>query len=116
MSHYHKYLNDIQGSLTAHGSGTKFVFRNNEQLDSSLTQIAFGKFQPGEICERHMHPTMDECFYFIKGHGEYLIGEELVVLIPGTFLLIPAGREHELRALGDEPLEFVYWGVALAPC
>ncbi|NVK40626.1 MAG: cupin domain-containing protein [Oceanospirillaceae bacterium] len=108
-----EYLVKITPQATAHGSGIKYVFKRNEELDSNLTQIAYGKFEPGEVCECHVHPTMDECFYFIKGLGEYQVGDEFVELRENTFLIVHAGVPHRLEAKGNLPLEFVYWGVAL---
>ncbi len=105
-------LNNLIAQSTAHGSGTKFVFRTNEQLQNKSTQFAFGVFKPGEVCETHTHPTMFEYFFFIKGIGTYRIGDSIIDLKPNTFLEIPAGIEHSLHADKGETLEFVYWGVA----
>ena len=35
-------------------------------MDSPLIENAYAKLKPGEGCEEHLHPTVDECFYFIK--------------------------------------------------
>ena len=112
MSEYHKYLSDISPETTNHGSGLKYVFLSNEAMNSPLTQIAYGQFQSGERCEEHVHATMDECFFFLKGRGNYLVGDVNVELLPNTFLRIPAGTKHSLVAGKEGPLEFVYWGVA----
>jgi len=107
-----RHLSEIEAEQTAHGSGSKYVFLSNDEMDSPLTQIAYGKFLPGEVCAEHFHATMDECFFFLKGKGVYQIGEEQLELKPETFLRIPAGIKHRLEATGNTPLEFVYWGVA----
>lgn len=111
----HKFssnLLDLVSQTTAHGSGTKLVFRTNEQMKNSSTQIAYGVFKPGEECESHIHPTMFEYFFFIKGFGTYVIEDESIELSPNTFLEIPPGKKHSLHADKQEQLEFVYWGVA----
>ncbi len=112
MSEIFKYLKDLSPDTNNHGTGKKYVFLSNERMDSPLTQIAYGQLEPGEGCEEHLHPTMDECFYFIKGQGQYQVGEETVELKPETFLRIPATYKHSLKVTGNQPLEFVYWGVA----
>jgi quercetin dioxygenase-like cupin family protein len=104
-------LADIPSIVTAHGEGKKFVFLKNEDSASNLTQFAYGKFMPGEICKEHFHPTMEECFFFIKGKGKYKVNGETYSLQPGTFLRIPAGILHQLEA--EDVLEFVYFGIAL---
>ena len=105
-------LADITPVLTVHGEGNKYVFLKNEDSVSALTQFAYGKFVPGEVCAEHLHPTMEECFYFLKGTGIYRIGGEVYPLEPGMFLRIPPGVPHQLEATGTENLEFVYFGVA----
>lgn len=105
-------LGEISPQVTAHGSGKKFVFRTNDEMPHAATQFAFGTFEPGEVCETHIHPTMYEYFYFIKGTGTYIIEEQVIDLTPQTFLEIPAGKEHSLHADKGETLEFVYWGIA----
>lgn len=113
MSDIYKYLEDIVPENTAHGSGEKSVFLESKEIPSALTQIAYGKFKPGESCEPHVHPTMEECFFFIKGSGIYKVGDQTIRLRENTFLRIPAGVQHQLIAEGSQLLEFVYWGVAL---
>lgn len=107
-----KNLADLDGRPTAHGSGVKKVFRSNGEMPSNLTQVAFGSFNKGEKCEEHIHPTMDEYFFFLRGEGVYTIAEKDYELKANIFLEIPAGAPHSLKATSDTPLEFVYWGVA----
>jgi mannose-6-phosphate isomerase-like protein (cupin superfamily) len=105
-------LKNISPSPVKHGNGVKFIFKKNEELNNNLTQIAYGSFLPGESCDFHVHPTMDEYFFFIKGEGVYNIGEKAIKIVPNTFLEIKSGIKHQLIAKGEENLEFVYWGVA----
>ena len=97
---------------TAHNQGEKFVFLNNDDTRTAITQFAFGKFLPGEECASHLHPTMEECFYFIDGEGEYVINDITYHIRPKSFLRIPANTLHALKATGNQPLTFVYFGVA----
>lgn len=108
-----EYLENLEGESTAHLSGLKRVFLRNDDVDSQLTQFAYGTFLPGEVCERHLHPTMEELFYFISGEGVYTVGEDPISIREGTFLRIPAGVYHELLNSGNKPLEFIYFGVAI---
>ena len=105
-------LADILPVSTVHATGQKFVFLKSGDSETALTQFAYGKFVPGEICEEHLHPTMEECFYFLKGTGIYTISGTVYPLEPGVFLRMLAGALHQLEATGNEDLEFVYFGVA----
>ena len=97
----------------AHGEGEKFVFLKQEDTTTAITQFAFGKFLPGEECALHLHPTMEECFYFIDGEGEYTVNDVVYMIRPKCFLRIPVNTMHALKATGDQPLTFVYFGVAI---
>lgn len=97
---------------TTHNQGEKFVFLKNEDTPTAITQFAFGKFLPGEECALHLHPTMEECFYFVDGEGEYVVNDVTYHIRPQSFLRIPANTVHALKATGNQPLIFVYFGVA----
>ena len=111
-SDFFKKLSDLIPQTTTHGVGNKFVFRTNEEMTHAGTQIALGKFKPGEVCEEHIHPTMYEYFFFIDGEGTYKINNKKYHIEPNSFLEIPAGLRHSLHADKDKELCFVYWGIA----
>ena len=103
-------LKDIQPVTTAHNQGRKYVFLSNTDTVSPITQFAYGKLEAGEACEEHMHPTMEECFFFLSGAGNYIIGETKYSVEAGSFFRIPAGISHKLEAITC--IEFIYFGVA----
>lgn len=107
-----KKLSDLEAKLISHGSGSKFVFKSNSEMPHASTQVAYGKFLPGEECEEHAHATMYEYFFFISGRGVYRIDGKSHELSPNTFLEIPAGVRHSLHASAEHELHFVYWGIA----
>ena len=104
----------LEPELTAHAQGVKQVFLRNGDTPTSITQVAYGHFSSADYCELHTHPTMEECFFFLKGTGIYIIGDQAIPLQHGVFIRIPAGVLHRLEATGSEPLEYVYFGVATA--
>jgi len=105
-------LTELTFDVTNHGPGRKKVFLTNDDSDTNLTQFAYGELQPGEHCERHLHSTMEEYFYFISGSGKYIIDNETFNISPKIFLRIPAGLTHELKCT-DEKLIFVYFGISI---
>jgi mannose-6-phosphate isomerase-like protein (cupin superfamily) len=106
-------LNDIIPVTTVHNIGEKFVFLKQQDTETLLTQFAYGKLMPGEDVEEHLHPTMEEYFYFINGEGEYTIGNDVFSIKPATFFRIPANTKHALKPTGAQPLLFVYFGIAV---
>ncbi len=105
-------LDSLEQELTAHNQGLKQVFLRKGETDTGLTQVAYGQFSGSDYCELHTHPTMEECFFFLKGTGTYVVGDQTISLHHGVFVRIPAGVPHRLEATGDGPLEYVYFGVA----
>ncbi|WP_128547760.1 cupin domain-containing protein [Larkinella soli] len=106
-------LSHLERELTAHAQGTKQVFLRPGDSLSGLTQFAYGVFMRTDHCERHVHPTMEECFFFLKGDGRFEIGEQHIPLGKGVFVRVPAGAAHRLVATGEEPLEYIYFGIAI---
>jgi mannose-6-phosphate isomerase-like protein (cupin superfamily) len=106
-------LNNITPIVTAHGKGEKFVFLTQQDTSTAITQFAYGKLVQGEDVEEHLHPTMEECFYFISGEGKYFIDGVMHNITPHTFFRIPANTPHALKPTGTLPLTFVYFGIAI---
>ena len=94
-----------------HGSGCKKVFIKNEDTKTALTQFAYSRFSKGDVCEEHMHPTMDEYFHVLKGGGMYQIGKEQVNIEKGDFIKVPSKTRHSLYINHDDGLELVYFGI-----
>ncbi len=105
-------INHLESELTAHFQGSKQVFLRNSDTPTKVTQVAYGIFAKTDYCELHTHLTMEECFFFIKGTGFYQIDDQQIALQSGVFIRIPAGTPHRLEATSEEPLEYVYFGVA----
>ncbi len=105
-------LSTLARELTAHAQGAKQVFLRNSDTPTNVTQVAYGTFSQADYCDLHSHATMEECFFFLKGTGVYLVDDQVIPLQHGVFVRIPAGVPHRLEATGEEPLEYVYFGVA----
>ncbi|GAB3702650.1 hypothetical protein GCM10027592_32270 [Spirosoma flavus] len=105
-------LANLIPEVTAHAQGAKQVFLRNGDTPTQLTQVAYGSFQQSDYCEMHAHPTMEECFFFLKGTGLYTVDNQPIQLSSGVFVRIPAGVPHRLQTTSAEPLEYIYFGVA----
>lgn len=105
-------LSNLEREVTAHAQGIKQVFLRNSDTPTKVTQVAYGQFAKTDYCELHSHATMEECFFIVKGQGEYVVNDETIALTSGVFVRIPAGVPHRIVSTGEEPLEYVYFGVA----
>jgi len=62
---------------------------------------------PGKSSLRHYHPEAEESYYILSGRARVLIGEEEVVVVAGTAVLIPAPQPHKITNIGSEDLAFL---------
>src|SRR6476661_5526704 len=107
-----KKLSELEPHATAHNVGQKFVFLKGEDTPTAVTQVAYGTLAPNEVVDLHIHPTMEEYFYFVEGTATYTVGDQLYPCTAGTFIRIPANTPHGLRT-HDSPTGFFYFGVAV---
>lgn len=104
-------LNDIQPIQTAHGVGEKFILLQNKGEKIGLTQVAIGVLESGETIELHLHPSMEEYFFFLEGTAMFIIDELQIYCTQGTFVQIKEKQKHQLEA--KQHVRFIYWGVAI---
>jgi quercetin dioxygenase-like cupin family protein len=60
--------------------------------------------EPGMTVRPHSH-AFDQIAMIVKGNAIYHVGETGHEVGPGSVLLIPAGQEHCIEAVGDEVVE-----------
>ena len=63
--------------------------------------------QPGCSIGPHTHDTDTEIFYFLKGTGEYLDGDEWETVHAGDVAICPTGGKHSIANRSDEVLELM---------
>lgn len=103
-------LEELTNINLNHNTGQKRVFLQNGDTPTNITQVAFAYIQAGNSIENHIHPTMEEHFYIVKGDGVFVINNQHSQFTPQTFIRIPANTSHSILAQTD--LEFIYWGIA----
>ena len=106
-------LSELAAVPTAHLAGTKKVFLSSGDAASKLTQFAFGELAISDLVESHLHPTMEEFFFFLQGTGTFYIADKKVKLQKEVFVYVPANTPHHIINSGEDKLQFVYFGVAL---
>ncbi len=105
-----KVIADIEPVLTRHGVGEKKVLLSQEEHSSPITQIARTSLLYGQKVEKHMHPTMDEHFIFLKGECILRTETDEIYCHEGHYLIIPAGVCHQIEVLSNT--EIITIGVA----
>ena len=106
-----KNVKDLTPVSTSHCIGLKTVLLSNQETVSPITQIAITTLQSGEKIEVHLHPTMDEYYFFLEGEGVLLIDEKEYECSTGLFFMIPATAQHGIIAKSD--MKFMVMGMSI---
>lgn len=61
-SKYRLNLMHIESIHIRYGSSLKKLFIKNVETETAFTQFAWSRFEPGDACELHRHPTMEVYF------------------------------------------------------
>jgi uncharacterized cupin superfamily protein len=62
-----------------------------------------GRVMPGGSAPPHYHPIEDETYYIVDGHFTFLLGEEQIDAVAGTYMFVPHGAVHAFQNIGDSP-------------
>ncbi|MBI1743159.1 cupin domain-containing protein [Candidatus Acetothermia bacterium] len=91
----------FEKGLDKEGTGFKFtVLAQGHSGSVELIQI-------DEAVAAHKHPKENHFVYVWKGKAQGTIGGKSAEVGPGQLIYIPAGVTHELKKMGDEPLQLV---------
>jgi mannose-6-phosphate isomerase-like protein (cupin superfamily) len=104
-------LKSLKSQSTSHSVGEKFVFFEDRDLQSLVTQIAIGTLKGGEKIPFHSHKSMEEIFYILAGNGIFYLDNEQFHVTRNCCIRVPVGVNHSIQAVVD--LKFYYFGVAL---
>lgn len=96
---------------TSHAIGEKRILLNGSECESMLTQAAVGSLLEGEFVDNHVHPTMEEFYFFLKGEAKITINNVDYFCEKDTFIKIPKNSIHSLQAITG--IDFIYWGIAI---
>lgn len=70
-------------------------------------------FKPGQRVDLHKHDTMTEVFFIQKGKAEFIVESKSMILEEGHCITIDAGEMHCQSNPFNEPVEWIYFGIAL---
>ena len=96
-----KHIGEIEPIATSHGVGEKRVIASQAEIGKPVTQIARTVLRAGEKVEKHVHPTMDEHFFFLEGKCSVWVDGSCYPCKGGDYLFVPATKEHEIEVTAD---------------
>lgn len=111
MEEFLKKLEDISWVNSSHLGVCKKIFYSQESFESNITQVAYAELLAKEEIPIHIHPTMEEVFFLLKGVCEFTIDNETYLVKSQSSIRIPANVKHSLRAISNS--SFYYIGVSI---
>jgi quercetin dioxygenase-like cupin family protein len=81
---------------TADGVGARDLFMGSEALP------------PGTAIPVHSHDGYEEIIFIHEGNARLTLGDEEVVVEPGTTMFVPPGTWHGVAAHGDEETTMLF--------
>ena len=106
-----KHLDQIVPRPTSHGVGLKRVLLSGDENESAVTQIAVTRLAEGEVAAEHLHESMEEYFYFLKGVAAVCVDGCELLCREGDFLQVECGSRHSVLAKSE--VEMLTVGVAV---
>ena len=91
-----RHIFNIEPVTTSHGVGEKRVIATQETVGKPVTQIARTKLFAGDNVTEHVHPTMDEHFFFLSGECVLILDGKHFVCKSEDYLFVPAGCKHQI--------------------
>jgi quercetin dioxygenase-like cupin family protein len=75
-------------------------FNPKEHVEKILGRIADGDvtvacWEPGQISPYHCHPDATEIYFCYQGGGKMRTPDRVIDVVPGSFVVHPAGEVHE---------------------
>lgn len=68
--------------------------------------LAHGALEPGQRSKWHVLNS-SEVYYFLTGHGRFMIDEQVTTVEAGTTLYVPPGSKQSLENMGTDTIEFL---------
>ena len=75
-----------------------------EREGSHNLSLARATINPGKSTYRHRHLKSEEVYYVLQGEGALEIAARIERVQAGDAWLIPAGAEHHVTCMSEEPL------------
>ena len=90
----------------------KILLQKADLLADHLQMVNWAKLGVGKSFRPHYHQDMEEIFIILKGKSRVRIQEEEAELGKEEVVVIPVGRVHEMKNIGEEEVEYIAIGIS----
>ncbi len=80
---------------------------SREQGPARGLVVGVARIEPDAVLSRHRHES-EETYYVISGRGHIEVEDIWREIGPGTSVYVPPNAIHAVRAIGAEPLVFLF--------
>lgn len=94
------------------GALKKVLFRKDDLVDGRVQMINWAKIPVGKGFNRHFHEDMEEVFIIVSGKAEIEIDGEKEILEREDAVIVPIGKIHSMRNVGDEEVVYCVVGIS----
>jgi mannose-6-phosphate isomerase-like protein (cupin superfamily) len=84
-----------------------YLLLSKGQFGSQHLTVTWVECQPASQQARHTHPTQEQVYVIVRGHGQMLVGDEASEVSAGTLVFVPPATQHAIRNTGSELLVYV---------
>lgn len=91
----------------------KVLLQREDFSTGRLQMLNWSRMEVGQAFRPHYHEDMEEVFVMVRGQVEFKVGQETVELRAGDAVLVPMLTRHEMRNIGQEPVEYLVFGLTL---
>jgi len=96
-------INNIGGKIVK--DNETYLLKDNNHLKKLIVSSTLLK--PGKETRGHSHEGQEEVYFFERGYGEMVLGNETFEVKGGDVVLIPDGMFHKVKNKYIRPLYFV---------
>jgi len=88
-----------EGQTVDLGVARMRVLANGDVANGGAFTLAeFAGRVAGPWTVAHLHRHMEESFYVLDGRFTFTVGEQPILAVPGTYVLVPRGTAHTINA------------------
>jgi uncharacterized RmlC-like cupin family protein len=107
-------IDNVSPITTPHGELIReLIGRTATEGSAPRHSVAHIVLPPGKSSLLHYHPEAEESYYILSGQARVLIGEEEVVMVAGTAVLIPP--PNPTKSPTSAAMTWPFWPSAYRP-
>jgi mannose-6-phosphate isomerase-like protein (cupin superfamily) len=90
----------------------KVLLQQDDLVDGKVQIINWAFLPVAKSFRAHYHEDMEEIFIILKGMAMISIDKEEAVLEKEDVVVVPIGKVHEMRNIGEEEVEYIVVGIS----